>query len=216
MGMSGLYEPSDEVADPASALRCASAPRSVPLALCKDAVMDLTSFHAAARVVVGNSPESAYDLIADMPRMGEIEPVHRRNMGGRRARGEAVLIGSTPAGDRTWQRRIRVAAAARPSNSRGKPGDPTTTSDADAGAAQSGYAVRPVADGTEVEETWALWTTLVSTPWARKLTTLQSRVRIGMEQTSPTSSSSSRPQQSLAIPQRRPHADAGAARELHL
>ena len=61
-----------------------------------------------ARIVVNTSPEAAYDLIADMPRMGEISP---ECTGGTWASGAhglgAIFIGSNTAGDRTWQRQIR-------------------------------------------------------------------------------------------------------------
>src|ERR1700722_8934000 len=77
--------------------------------------MDLTAFRASASVVIAAPPAEIYAFIADMTRMGEISPECTGGTWESESRGAgATFIGSNTAGDRTWQRRIRIAVADPP------------------------------------------------------------------------------------------------------
>jgi hypothetical protein len=157
------------------------------LVLCHDAVMDLSSFKAAASVVVAAPAEEIYAFIGDMPRIGEISPECTGGVWESEARDVgALFIGSNTSGDRTWQRRIQVVVADAPSEfawenigDANEPFSPGTV-----GAARWTYRFTPVEGGTRVDETWYLLENPhLQTIAEDVLRGLESRNQAGMEQT---------------------------------
>jgi uncharacterized protein YndB with AHSA1/START domain len=148
--------------------------------------MDLTRFRTSASILIGTSTAQVYDFIADMPRMGEISPECTGGTWASDARGVgAIFIGSNTAGERSWQRRIRVAVAEAPLEFAWENlGDPAATSDDDPGAARWGYTFTPDDGGTTVVETWALLDNpRLQSLGEEVLTGLQARMHAGIEQT---------------------------------
>jgi len=121
--------------------------------------MDTSPFTASASVVVAAPPLAVYDLIADMPAMGEISPqctggeweTDERGVGAR-------FVGSNTAGERTWQARMRVCVADPGREfaweNLGSPDDPV--SDDAVALVRWGYAFEPVEGGTRVVESWRI------------------------------------------------------------
>jgi hypothetical protein len=149
--------------------------------------MDLTTFRASASTTIAVSPDKAYAFIADMPRIGEISPECTGGTwdGERRGVG-AIFIGSNTAGERTWQRRLRVVVADAPREFAWENlGDPAVpASDADTGAARWGYTFTPAEGGTEVEETWSLLDDpRLEAVGEEVLRKLQERNQAGMQET---------------------------------
>jgi Polyketide cyclase / dehydrase and lipid transport len=149
--------------------------------------MDLTTFHASASVVIAAPPAEIYAFIADMPRMGEISPECTGGTWESESRGVgAMFIGSNTAGDRTWQRRIRVAVVDPPLEFAWENlGDAAVpVSDDDMAAARWGYTFTPVEGGTKVDETWGLLNNpRLEAVGEERLRQLQVRNQSGMEQT---------------------------------
>ncbi|HEY3942734.1 MAG TPA: SRPBCC family protein [Acidimicrobiales bacterium] len=149
--------------------------------------MDPSTFEAAASTLIAATPEQLYAFIADMPRMGEVSPECTGGTWDGDARGVgALFIGTNKAGDRTWQRRIRVTVADPPREFAWENlGDAAAPLDPDAvGAARWGYTFRAVDGGTVVDESWRL----LDHPRLRelgeeRLHQLRDRNRAGMEQT---------------------------------
>jgi hypothetical protein len=101
-------------------------------------------------VDVAAPPERVWDLVSDLPRMGEWSP---ENRGGRWVRGGgptvgAVLVGTNGRGLRRWSTRSTVTRAERP---RAFAFDVTSLGLA---VAQWAYEVEPTASGCRVTETW--------------------------------------------------------------
>jgi hypothetical protein len=120
--------------------------------------MDLSTFRASASVTIAALPEEIYAFIADMPRMAEISPVSTGGAWESAARGVgALFLGTNRAGDREWQRRIRVATADAPREFAWENlGDPAAATGDGPAAARWGYTFTPVDGGTQVEESWRL------------------------------------------------------------
>jgi hypothetical protein len=120
--------------------------------------MDLSTFRASARITIDAPAEEIYAFIADMPRMGEISPVSTGGSWESDARGVgALFLGTNRAGDREWQRRIRVATADAPREFAWENlGDPASATSDGTAAARWGYTFTPVDGGTQVEESWRL------------------------------------------------------------
>lgn len=118
--------------------------------------MDLSIFRASAGITISAPPEEIYRFIADMTRIGEISPECTGGTWENEARGEgAIFIGSNTAGDRTWQRRIRVAVANPPREFAFENLSDATVpaSSDDQPLARWRYTFTPVEGGTRVEET---------------------------------------------------------------
>lgn len=112
--------------------------------------MDLSEYQHSESVIVARPAEELYALVADLPRMGEWSPV---NTGGEwEDEQHAWFRGRNQMGDRVWETRCRIDVA--------EPGKAFVfTNCGAAGArdlAQWGYTFTPVADGTEVTESWQL------------------------------------------------------------
>jgi hypothetical protein len=119
--------------------------------------MDVSTFRASASITISAPVEDIYSFIADMTRIGEISPECTGGAWANEDRGEgAIFIGSNTAGDRTWQRRIRVAVASPPRefafenmSDAALPASPD-----DKPVARWCYTFTPDEGGTRVEETW--------------------------------------------------------------
>jgi hypothetical protein len=149
--------------------------------------MDFTTFRASASTVVAAPAEDLYAFVADMPRIGEVSPECTGGRWESEARGVgATFIGSNTEGDRSWQRRLRVAVADAPREFAWENlGDPTQPPpDGEGGPVRWSYTFTPVADGTEVVETWSLQEhpRLVELG-EETLRMVQSRSQAGIEQT---------------------------------
>jgi hypothetical protein len=149
--------------------------------------MDFSTFRASARVIVDAPVEGLYAFVADMPRIGEVSP----ECTGGRWEGEgrgvgATFIGDNTEGDRTWQRRLRVAVADAPREfaweNLGDPAQPPP--DGEGGPVRWSYTFAPVAGGTEVVETWSLREhPRLAELGEDTLRVIQSRAQAGIEQT---------------------------------
>jgi hypothetical protein len=110
--------------------------------------MDLTPYRHTETVRVAASPEVAYDLIADVTRMGEWSPVCTAGEWVDDSR--ATFIGTNAMGDFTWQTTCRVEVAERGQEftfvNRGMSGDEELV--------RWSYTFVPVAGGTDVTESW--------------------------------------------------------------
>jgi hypothetical protein len=122
--------------------------------------MDVTPYRASATIVIAAPPEKVYEFIADMPRAGEISPVCTGGTWESGARGVgATFIGSNAIRDRTWQARMRVTVADRPSEFTWENiGDSTIpVTDETLPSARWSYTFTPVENGTMVNESWVLF-----------------------------------------------------------
>lgn len=101
-------------------------------------------------VDVAAPPERVWELVSDLPRMGEWSP---ENQGGRWVRGDgpavgSVFVGTNRNGGRRWSTRCTVTRAERPSAfafdvaAVGMP------------VARWSYEIEPTATGCRVTETW--------------------------------------------------------------
>lgn len=101
-------------------------------------------------VDVDAPPERVWELVSDLPRMGEWSP---ENQGGRWVRGDgpavgSVFVGTNRNGNRRWSTRCTVTRAERPSvfafdvAAVGMP------------VARWSYEIEPTATGCRVTETW--------------------------------------------------------------
>ena len=133
--------------------------------------------------VISATPERLYDLITDLPRMGEWSP---ENQGGRWMKGatgaarDARFKGKNQNGWRRWSTVAKVLVADRPREfvfevtSRGFR------------VAKWGYVLEPVTGGTRVTETWYDNRSDLFAKVASTVTGVRNRAevnRTGMEQT---------------------------------
>lgn len=110
--------------------------------------MDLTPYRHAETVLIAAPPEVAYDLIADVTRMGEWSPVC--TAGEWVDDGRTAFVGTNAMGDFTWQTTCRIDVAERGREftfvNRGM--------SADEELVRWSYTFAPAAGGTEVTEHW--------------------------------------------------------------
>ena len=101
----------------------------------------------AESVVVACPPDTLYDLVSDVPRMGEWSPICRScwwdEGGGPRA--GAWFTGRNEVPGRTWETRSQVVAAERGRE---------FTFEVNHGWVRWSYTLAPVDGGTELTETW--------------------------------------------------------------
>jgi Polyketide cyclase / dehydrase and lipid transport len=149
--------------------------------------MDLSTFRASGSITISAPAEEIYRFIADMTRIGEVSPECTGGDWENAARGEgAIFIGSNTAGERTWQRRIRVAVASPPSEfafeNMSDATVPATPDDKP--VARWRYSFTPDGSGTRVEETWEfLDHPLLETLGEERMRTRQATNQSGIEQT---------------------------------
>jgi hypothetical protein len=116
--------------------------------------MDISSFHAAGRIVIEGSPEDLYDFIADMPRMGEISSQCTGGEWQSDDRGAgAHFLGSNKRDDHTWRALQRVQVADR---GREFAWENIGAKGWEIPLVRWGYTFEPVDGGTQVEETWRI------------------------------------------------------------
>src|ERR1051326_3987451 len=78
-------------------------------------LMTVHGLHREASIAINASPEAVYDLVSDLPRMGEWSP---ENIGGEwqnggSGKGGHRFIGHKRAGERTWSAPVLVTVAER-------------------------------------------------------------------------------------------------------
>jgi Polyketide cyclase / dehydrase and lipid transport len=149
--------------------------------------MDVSTFRASASITISAPAEEIYRFIADMPRIGEISPECTGGAWENEDRGEgAIFIGSNTAGDRTWQRRIRVAVASPPREfSFENLSDATVpASPDDKPLARWRYTFTADDGGTRVEESWEFLDNPVLENFGEeRMRTRQGTNQSGIEQT---------------------------------
>lgn len=146
-----------------------------------DAESQLSDLRTAGRVMIAASPETLYDMIADVTRMGEWSPVCKACWWDEGA-GPTVgswFTGRNVFGDHEWERRCEVAAATRGEEFAFVNGGRAE------GHVRWRYTLTAVAGGTEVEESWTI---LRLTPTLAELTAdqrrrLVERTRSGIDET---------------------------------
>ena|ERR1700694_4302804 len=111
--------------------------------------MDLLT--QSGSTVVNKSPESLYDIVSDVTRMGEWSPVCKACWWDE---GEGPYVGAKFTGrnerpERTWETRSEVVAADRGREFAWVVAEPPTR-------ARWGYTFAAVDGGTEITETWEL------------------------------------------------------------
>jgi hypothetical protein len=149
--------------------------------------MDVSTFGASGSITISAPAEEIYRFIADMTRIGEVSPECTGGAWENDARGEgAVFIGSNTAGDRTWQRRIRVAVAS-PSREfafENMSDAAAPFSEDDQPLARWRYTFTPDEGGTRVEETSEfLDHPLLETLGEERMRNRQASNQSGIEQT---------------------------------
>jgi hypothetical protein len=109
--------------------------------------VDVTRYQHAVSTSIAAPPEEVYDLVADISRMGEWSPVAT---GGHYDADRAWFTGTNAIGDHTWETRCRVDRAERGTAfvfvNHGASGQHEMV--------RWGFTFRPIADGTEVTQTW--------------------------------------------------------------
>ena len=120
-------------------------------------MVDFSELHVTRTTTVDAPPDVVYDIIADVTRIGELSPVCKAAWWDE---GAAPEQGSTPRegawftgrnemqGRDPWERRCEIVLA-EPGRALG-----WIAGGRDEGVVEWTYRFRPVADGTEVEETW--------------------------------------------------------------
>jgi hypothetical protein len=115
--------------------------------------MDLTSYQHTDRITVARPPADVYAIVADVARIGELSPVCASGVWDDPAAGATVgawFTGHNAIGEFTWDTRCRVAAA--------EPGAEFAFINCggagDVELVRWGYSFTPIADGTEVVESW--------------------------------------------------------------
>jgi hypothetical protein len=106
--------------------------------------------HRASSIEINASPEAVYDLVSDLPRMGEWSP---ENIGGEWQDGGSGkagdrYIGHNKAGDRSWSVPVLVTIA-----DRGKCFEFVTRPD-EGPYVRWAYRLEPSGSGTRVTEVW--------------------------------------------------------------
>lgn len=112
--------------------------------------MTVHGMHREVSIEINSSPESVYDLISDLPRMGEWSP---ENTGGEWQNGGSGqvgdrYIGHNQAGDRSWSVPVMVTVA-----DRGCCFEFVTRPD-DGPCVRWTYKLQPNGAGTTVTEVW--------------------------------------------------------------
>jgi hypothetical protein len=122
-------------------------------------VVDYTELHVTRTTTVAAEPEAVFDIIADVTRIGELSPICKAawwDEGAEPDKGAAPREGAwftarneMPGRD-PWERRCEIVLV--------EPGRALAwiAGGRDEGLAEWTYRFRPVADGTEVEETWRI------------------------------------------------------------
>jgi hypothetical protein len=112
--------------------------------------MTVHGMHREANIEINASPEAVYDLISDLPRMGEWSP---ENIGGEWQGGGSGkvgdrYIGHNQAGERSWSVPVMVTAA-----DRGRCFEFVTRPD-EGPCVRWTYRLEPIEAGTRVTEVW--------------------------------------------------------------
>lgn len=112
--------------------------------------MTVHGMHREASIEINASPEAVYDLVSDLPRMGEWSP---ENIGGEWQDGGSGkvgdrYIGHNQAGERSWSVPVMVTAA-----DRGRQFEFVTRPD-EGPCVRWTYQLEPCAAGTRVTEVW--------------------------------------------------------------
>jgi len=113
---------------------------------------DLSKLTASAGVVIAASPETLYDMLTDITRMGEWSPVCTASWWDEGA-GPTVdswFTAKNAVPDREFENRSQVVVADRPDEFAWIVGG------IDEGHARWGYTFTPVEGGTRVDESWAM------------------------------------------------------------
>lgn len=112
--------------------------------------MTVHGMHREVSSEINASPEAVYDLISDLPRMGEWSP---ENIGGAWQDGGSGKVGDryvghNQVGDRSWSVPVMVTAAAR-----GRRFEFVTRPD-EGPCVRWTYQLEPTGAGTQVTEVW--------------------------------------------------------------
>ncbi len=112
--------------------------------------MTVHGMHREASIEINASPEAIYDLVSDLPRMGEWSP---ENTGGEWQNGGSGnvgdrYIGHNQAGERSWSVPVMVTVA-----DRGREFEFVTRPD-EGPCVRWTYKLEPSASGTRVTEVW--------------------------------------------------------------
>ena len=112
--------------------------------------MTVHGMHREASIEIKVSPEAVYDLVSDLPRMGEWSP---ENIGGEWQDGGSGkagdrYIGHNRAGERSWSVPVMVTVAER-----GRCFEFVTRPD-EGPCVRWTYRLEPIAGGTRVTEIW--------------------------------------------------------------
>ena len=112
--------------------------------------MTVHGMHREASIEINASPEAVYDLVSDLPRMGEWSP---ENTGGEWQGGGSGqvgdhFLGQNRAGERTWSAPVRVTQAER-----GR-GFAFAVGPDDGPYVRWTYRLEPRGTGTRVTEVW--------------------------------------------------------------
>jgi uncharacterized protein YndB with AHSA1/START domain len=115
-------------------------------------MIELSELRASGRVVISAAPETVYDMISDITRMGEWSPACK---GGSWDEGAGPCVGSwftaqNVLGEREYENRCEVIVAERAKEFAWIVGG------AEQGASRWGYRFTPTEGGTEVEESSAV------------------------------------------------------------
>ncbi|HEY2330561.1 MAG TPA: SRPBCC family protein [Acidimicrobiales bacterium] len=115
-------------------------------------MIDLADLHISRTVTVPVDATKAYELVSDVTRMGEWSPVCKVCTWdeGAGASAGSWFTGKNIAGEREWETRCEVVAAA--------PGEEIAwiVGGRDDGTTRWGYRFSPVEGGTEIEESWQI------------------------------------------------------------
>ena len=112
--------------------------------------MTVHGMHREVSIEINASPEAIYDLVSDLPRMGEWSP---ENIGGEWQDGGSGKVGDryvghNQAGDRSWSVPVMVTAA-----DRGRHFEFVTRPD-EGPCVRWTYRLEPIEAGTRVTEVW--------------------------------------------------------------
>jgi uncharacterized protein YndB with AHSA1/START domain len=122
-------------------------------------VVDISELHITRTATVAAPPEAVFDIIADVTRIGELSPICKTawwDEGADPEEGSAPKLGAwftgrnEMSGRDPWERHCEIVLV-DPGRAIGWiPGG------RDQGVVEWSYQFRPVADGTEVEESWRM------------------------------------------------------------
>jgi Polyketide cyclase / dehydrase and lipid transport len=120
-------------------------------------VVDYSELHVTRTTTVDAPPDAVFDIIADVTRIGELSPICKAawwDEGAKPAQGSAPREGAwftgrnEMEGREPWERRCEIVLV-EPGRALG-----WIAGGRDEGVVEWTYRFRPVADGTEVEESW--------------------------------------------------------------